>query len=292
MAGPPSQNANTQEEAVGILASLEKQSKSFYVTAGLISIGIIGILDYLTGAEIAFSLFYVLPISLITWVTNRQIGLIVSFICATVWLLADITTGHPYSAPLIPLWNSVIRLAFFVIIVLLLSSLKNSLVLARTDDLTGAFNTRFFYEIIEIELNRFQRQRNPITLAYIDLDDLKAVNDELGHREGDQVLITLVRSIRNWIRKSDSIARLGGDEFAVLFPETDQEAARIVITKVLAGLDETMMAQGWSVTASVGVLTCLAAPATAQDMVAMADKLMYLAKADGKNTVRYSTYEG
>lgn len=275
-----------------ILASLEQQSKPFLVFAGLILIGIIGFVDYWTGYEFAFSVFYVFPISLVTWFTNQQLGLVASVTSAIVWLIADITSGQSYSSPLIPFWNSFIRFAFFIIITLLLSSLKSSLQLAHTDHLTTAINSRYFYEIVQMEINRSQRNQHPFTVAYIDIDNFKAVNDQLGHVVGNQVLITLVNSIRIIIRKSDFIARLGGDEFAILFPETDQEAARMIFSKIQSDLTEVVRQKNWLITFSVGVLTCRAALHTTDEVIRMADELMYSAKSSGKNTVKYSVYAG
>jgi len=277
---------------VNILASLEKQSKSTLVFAGFILIGIIGSIDYLTGYEFAFSVFYVLPIFMVTWFTNQRFGLVISVASAIVWLVADVSTGQTYSSPFIPLWNSFIRFAFFIIITILLSSLKSSLELAHTDHLTSAINSRYFYEIVQMEINRFQRNQRPFTVAYIDIDNFKAVNDQFGHIIGDQVLITLVNSVSKVIRKSDFIARLGGDEFAVLFPETDQEAARIIFAKIQNSFVEAAQQKNWSITFSVGVLVCKVAPPTTDELIRKADELMYLAKSDGKNTIRYSTYAG
>jgi len=277
---------------VNILASLEKQSKSTLVVAGFILIGIIGFIDYLTGYEFAFSVFYVLPIFMVTWFTNQRFGLVASVASAIAWLVADVATGQTYSSPFIPLWNSFIRFAFFIIITILLSSLKSSLELAHTDHLTSAINSRYFYEIVQMEINRFQRNQHPFTVAYIDIDNFKAVNDQFGHIIGDQVLITLVNSVSKVIRKSDFIARLGGDEFAVLFPETDQEAARIISSKIHNSFLEAAQQKNWSITFSVGVLVCKVAPPTTDELIRKADELMYLAKSDGKNTIRYSTYAG
>jgi len=277
---------------VNILASLEKQSKSTLVFAGFILIGIIGSIDYLTGYEFAFSVFYVLPIFMVTWFTNQRFGLVISVVSAIVWLVADVSTGQTYSSPFIPLWNSFIRFAFFIIIAILLSSLKSSLELAHTDHLTSAINSRYFYEIVQMEINRFQRNQRPFTVAYIDIDNFKAVNDQFGHIIGDQILITLVNSVSKVIRKSDFIARLGGDEFAVLFPETDQEAARIIFAKIQNSFVEAAQQKNWSITFSVGVLVCKVAPPTTDELIRKADELMYLAKSGGKNTIRYSTYAG
>lgn len=275
-----------------ILASLEQQSKPFLVFTGLILIGIIGFIDYLTGYEIAFSVFYVVPISLVTWFTNQRLGLVASVTSAGVWLVADIVSGQSYSSPLVPFWNYLIRFTFFVIITLLFSYLKSSLQLAHTDHTTSAMNSRYFSEIVQMEINRSQRNRHPFTVTYIDIDNFKAVNDQLGHVVGNQVLITLVNSIKNIIRKSDFIARLGGDEFAIFFPETDQEAARIIFSKIQSDLMEVMRQKKWLITISVGVLTCKVAPHTTDEVIRMTDELMYSAKSDGKNRVKYSIYAG
>lgn len=277
---------------MNILTSLEKQSRFLLFFEGLILIGIIGFVDYLTGNEYAFSVFYVLPILLVTWFTTQRLGLVVSASSAITWLIADVAARQVALFPLIPLWNSLVRFMFFLIITILLSSLKDSLMLARTDHLTSAINSRYFYDIVQMEIIRSQRNQHPFTLVYIDIDDFKAVNDQFGHIVGNQVLNNLVDSIRNIVRKSDFIARLGGDEFAILFPETDQEAARIIFSKIRSDLIEVMRHKNWLITFSAGILTCTVAPHTTDDMIRMADELMYSAKSDGKNKVKYSIYSG
>ncbi len=277
---------------MNILASLEKQSKPVLVFLGILLIGLIGFIDYLIGSELSFSVFYVLPISMVTWFIDRRLGLLASAASAMVWLAADIGAGKNYSFPLIPFWNSFIRFAFFVIITLLLSSLKSSLKLTRTDDLTSAINSRYFYEILQMEIDRIQRHQHPFTVVFFDIDNFKSVNDQFGHVAGDQVLIELVDSIKNIIRKSDFIARLGGDEFAILFPETDQVSARIIFTEIQDVLMEEMPKKSLPITLSAGLLTCLTAPETTDDLMQMADKLMYMAKDNGKNSVKYSIYAG
>jgi diguanylate cyclase (GGDEF)-like protein len=189
-----------------------------------------------------------------------------------------------------------IRLSFFVIPVLLLSSLKRTLnrekELARTDYLTGAANSRFFYDLLQMEIDRSHRYGRPFTLAIIDLDNFKTVNDEFGHSLGDQVLCIVVSSIRKCLRKTDLVARLGGDEFALLLPEIDLESARVVLAKLQSGLAEKMRQYHWPVTFSIGVLICSAASNTTDELVRMADDLMYAVKRAGKDAIQYSTYAG
>jgi len=281
---------------VKILLSLEKQNKSVFVFAGFILIGVIGFVDYITGYEFAFSVFYVFPIYLITWLTNQRSGFVASIASTIMWLVADMASGHPYSHPFIPIWNALIRLAFFVIITFLLASLKSAWQrekeLSHIDYLTTASNSRHFYEVVQMEINRFQRYQHPFTVAYIDLDNFKTMNDKFGHDKGDLILQTVVSFIRKKTRKTDMIARLGGDEFALLFPETDQESAQIIFTNIHRSLLDEMQQNNWSITFSVGIVTCKVSPHTTEELVKMADELMYSVKSNGKNTVKYSIYAG
>ncbi|MBE2295441.1 MAG: diguanylate cyclase [Phycisphaerales bacterium] len=276
--------------------TIRKINKAFYLSLGLLLTGLTGLADFLTGYELSISIFYVIPVAIVTWFTGLYLGLLTSFICAFVWLGADTATGHQYSYPLIPVWNCFIRLAFFVIITLLLSELSRSIErerkAARTDNLTGAVNSRFFYELIQIEIERFRRHQHPFSLAYIDLDNFKAVNDQHGHSVGDQVLRIVTDSAMRHLRKSDVVARLGGDEFALLLAETDEKAAQTVISKVQDILLEEMGKDNLPVTFSIGVVMCRAAPPTTDELVKIADKLMYSVKYSGRNAVKFLSYKG
>lgn len=164
--------------------------------------------------------------------------------------------------------------------------------LSHTDYLTAAANSLRFYEIVQAEIDRFQRYQRSFTIAYLDVDNFKSVNDQFGHVKGDLVLKKIVRSIRRRIRKTDIVARLGGDEFALFFPETDQDAARILFPKIYSALIDEMRKNNWSITFSIGVVTCTVAPSTTEELVKMADDLMYSIKNNGKNSVKYLIYAG
>lgn len=293
---PLLQPVSRRAKAVNFLAKLERQNKSFILLVGFALIVVIGSIDFLIGYEIGLSVFYVLPIALITWFTSRWFGVAASLTSALVWFSADVASREPYLHPLILAWNTLIRLTFFVIITFLLSALRRAAQrereLARLDYLTGAGNPRFFNQLAQVEMDRLQRYRHPFTIAYIDLDNFKTVNDRLGHAVGDQVLCAVVSSVKKNIRRTDSVARLGGDEFALLLPETNQESARIVLSKIQEDILEEMRINNWPVTVSIGVLTCPVAPPSTEALVSMADELMYSVKRDGKNGVKYSTYVG
>ena len=143
---------------MSFLVSLEKLNKLFVIAIGSVLIIVVGIIDFLTGYEIAFSLFYLIPISLVTWLTGRHFGIVISLLSAIVWFISDVAAGASYSHPLIYAWNTIIILGFFVIVTYLLSSLRRLLdyekELARRDYLTGAMNSRAFYDLLQTEINR------------------------------------------------------------------------------------------------------------------------------------------
>ena len=281
---------------MNLLDTVEKQSKFLKLLIGFSLIGLVGVLEFWVGYEVEFSLFYLIPVSFVSWFISRPVGLVASIISAGTWLLADVASGHAYFQPFTPLWNTLIRLSFFVVVSLLLSSLRSALdreaELARTDSLTGAINSRLFYEIAQMEMDRLERYGHSFTLVYIDLDNFKTVNDRFGHTTGDQALRIVVRSIQDHIRTTDVVARLGGDEFAVLLPETHQEVAHIVVSNLQANLLKEMEENQWPITFSIGVLTCQVVTPSVDALVHMTDQLMYSIKRDDKNSVKYATYEG
>lgn len=279
---------------MNLLENIEKQNKSFIIAIGYIIIGVLGIIDTLTGKELDFSLFYVIPILIVTWHTGLGPGIVFSLISALVWLLSDVLSGN-VTLLSIYAWNTLIRLGFFLTIAFLLSRLLTVLEhereIAHKDYLTGALNSLFFYNVLQMEINRSLRYKNLFTIAYIDLDNIKTVNDEFGHATGDEVLCFVVNQIKNSLRKVDVVARLGGDEFALLMPETNQKSAQVVLSKLQHNILAGMQKNNWPVTLSIGVLTCIDTPPTANEAIKKVDDLMYSVKKSSKNNIKYATYE-
>ena len=278
------------------IASLESRSKFFWAMIGVVLIALVGLLDFETGYEISFSLFYLLPIFLVVWFGGKRLGVAASIVSALVELSIDVLSGHHYSQPVFYLWNAAIQFGFYLILTLFLARLKETQDqdknLIRTDYLTGATSSRLFYALLQKEIDLFPRHKHPFTVAYADIDNFKVVNDRFGHSTGDTVLRTAVTLTKNALRKTDIVARLGGDEFAILLPETDQIAAQVVISKIQKGLISEMSKSNWPVTFSIGVITFMAAPATTIELIKLVDDLMYTVKDNGKNAIRYSVYAG
>jgi diguanylate cyclase (GGDEF)-like protein len=164
--------------------------------------------------------------------------------------------------------------------------------LSRTDPLTGAANRRSFYEILEAEISRLNRYRRPLSLAYLDLDNFKQMNDRFGHEIGDAVLISVANTVQKHLRLGDSIARMGGDEFAILLKEADAVSAIGAIRRFQKHMLAAMRQSGWDVTFSIGVVTCEDPPASVQQLIARADQLMYEVKRSGKNNIVHAMLTG
>jgi diguanylate cyclase (GGDEF)-like protein len=157
--------------------------------------------------------------------------------------------------------------------------------LSRKDSKTGALNERAFNAVLNHEIKRSRRHRNPLTIVYIDLDGFKAVNDSLGHRTGDLVLQVTVWTMQSTLREMDIVARLGGDEFALLLPETSADNARVVFDKVQKAITEALKLYKWQVTFSAGMVTFKTPPATADHMIDVAERAMYSVKHSEKNRI-------
>lgn len=157
--------------------------------------------------------------------------------------------------------------------------------LARLDSLTGLANRRAFYEVLEMEQKRARRYELPLTVAYLDVDNFKKINDSSGHALGDSVLAAVAQTIKNNIRSTDTVARLGGDEFAVLLPETEAAAAETALRKVQDKLRAQMRERGWTISFSIGVASFLCPPDSLDDIIRTADEVMYAVKTSGKNNL-------
>lgn len=254
------------------------------VVAGGIAVAVI---DVITGPDIAFSFFYALPVSLLAWRFGKRVAVSSSVLAAFIWFVIDYTTGaeRPW---VVPAWNALIRVAFFITIALLLVGLKVLLArqteLSRTDPLTNLLNRRAFTELAEREFARVHRTREPLTVATFDLDDFKSINDTFGHAAGDDALQAVARTIGETVRSTDLTGRLGGDEFVVVLL-ADGPAASIVLERLRDRVAATRIA-GRALSCSIGAWTCHAG--TFEAALAHADRNLYAAKQHGKGRLEIS----
>ena len=269
----------------------DKISKPLALSIGLVMVVFLGMTDYLTGRDLSFSIFYLIPISFVTLISGKSTGLIISSISAAVWFGADIMTGYRYSHWLVPYWNSAVRLGYFIVHTFLLSTfitlIKRERKLSQLDPLTNAVNWRYFQEYAWRELERARRLKQAVTLAYIDLDNFKTINDTFGHDVGDSILRTLVMIVNGDMRQSDILARMGGDEFAILILDTDYEGANRVLNRVKDNINRSMDENKWPITVSIGAITYNVLPTSVKIMVKRADELMYSVKRAGKNSLKH-----
>jgi diguanylate cyclase (GGDEF)-like protein len=256
----------------------------------LTGLGIIGFLDYFTGPDYSFSVFYLVIVVASAWYQGRKSALLVSVAGTAVWFAAAIASReYADDYPLSLFWNDLVELTHFLFAVVVISTLKALLdaseKTSRIDPLTGIANRRLFYEVANTEIVRAHRTPEPFTIMYIDIDNFKTVNDTQGHDEGDLLLIAVASTIRHQIRESDTVARLGGDEFSVLLPLAAKDAAEVAGRKLKRALADAVETR-WPVTFSIGMVTYTTAPESVECMIRQADQVMYEAKKSGKNELR------
>ncbi|NNJ11725.1 GGDEF domain-containing protein [Chloroflexales bacterium ZM16-3] len=269
------------------LRALERLPLPAHMIISAVGLAALMIFDLATDASLALTMLYLVPVTLSSWYVSARSGQILVAFSSIVWLADGLL--FQVSVP-IAFWNAGIRLIFFLIFIALLTNLRDSYhrehALARRDPLTGAFNRRAFHDQLEYELARVRRIALPLTLAYIDLDNFKAINDLLGHSVGDELLIRITELMCENLRTIDQVARLGGDEFVILMPGTDSHAAEIALSRLKDLLQGAMQANHWPVTLSVGAVSFYEVPTSLDQAISLADHTMYAVKQRGKDDVQ------
>ena len=275
-----------------MLATVHKTLRSFskpkLILAILFLVILVSTLDYATGYELSFSLFYMIPVFIGTWYGRAWIGAFSCGISGISWLLVDLYATQ-YSHSAIVYWNAAVRLATFSLLAYLLEYLHRTLeaqaLLAERDGLTGLINARTFKHACHGAFELAARHDRSLALGYIDVDDFKGINDVQGHSAGDAVLQSFAKTLSMRLRASDLGARLGGDEFAVLLPETDINGAQSFFNELHQNLDQLALHNGWPIGFSIGVAVFRHPPSNADEAMLCADRLMYRVKRSGKNNI-------
>jgi diguanylate cyclase (GGDEF)-like protein len=166
--------------------------------------------------------------------------------------------------------------------------------LATRDGLTGLANRRCFDDTLYAEWSRAMRQKQPLSLLMVDVDNFKAYNDAHGHLGGDECLKRIAGAVAGEMRANDLVARYGGEEFAVILPNQSLKGAAIVAERIRRRVEQLHMpgqpAAARNVTVSIGAATAYASPeASASELVATADAALYRAKHMGRNRISLPT---
>jgi diguanylate cyclase (GGDEF)-like protein len=270
-------------------------SQPIVLVVSSLMILLVGVLDVLTGPEISLAIFYLIPVAFVSWFTGRWNGILYAIVSVLIERIAVSLSGEVATLSLALYWNSTVLLLFFLVVVYLLTEYKNRVereeILSRTDPLTEVANSRYFYTLAEMEIERLSRYEHPFTVAYMDIDNFKEINDRFGHRIGDELLCLVASTMQNNLRITDMVARLGGDEFIILLPETKGEGALTIFFRLRQLLMAALKSRGWEVTFSVGAITFISPPMSVDSMIKSVDQLMYTVKTSGKDRIQHEIYE-
>jgi diguanylate cyclase (GGDEF)-like protein len=144
-------------------------------------------------------------------------------------------------------------------------------------------NRRGFIEEARVTFKLAAHRMQAVTFAYLDVDDLKRINDVLGHKEGDRVLNTIGKTLLDSIRSIDVAGRLSGDEFALVLLDMKASDAKIMLSRLHERFNSVFEENNWDIGLSMGVITFTDFIPTVDDAIDYADSLMYKAKLAGKN---------
>jgi diguanylate cyclase (GGDEF)-like protein len=260
------------------------------LAVGLVGIAAVGLADLFSGDDLQLSLFYLAFIGVVGWTCGTKTAVTVAILAAGVSLVAVLLNADNSRGAAIGITNSAFRLLFFVAFAWGTSVLRATTDELRrrsdVDTLTGLLRRRAFYERVDVARIQAGRSGLPLTMVFLDLDNLKAVNDASGHDAGDDLLRECAALIVTNVREGDAAARIGGDEFALLLPATDSDAAQAVIERLREQfVDHPSGALG----ASFGVVTWPTPPASSEEMVQRADRLMYVAKSRERGSIEVAT---
>jgi diguanylate cyclase (GGDEF)-like protein len=257
------------------------------MSTAVLLVAAIGAGDYATGANVSFAVAYLIPVFLSATV-GRFGSTVIAGVVALTWTSVEVVLRPSASTHLlVPVWNTVARFLVLWIVAALVFTLATKLAeersVSRTDPLTRLANARAFREAADTELGRMRQTHRPLTVAYVDIDDFKAINDTHGHSAGDDVLASVASTMTRVLRSTDHLARVGGDEFALLLPETDLQSA-LVLHQLHTALQAAASGRT-AVGVSIGAAAFTEAPSSGQQLAHAADVVMYKAKQHGKNMV-------
>lgn len=246
----------------------------------------IGAVNYSLSAQASLLIFYLIPVAIATWFVGERPGFLVAALSAVA-----VVCGQWILQPELSLWNGLVAGLVGYGVAILIHRIKISSEierqLSRTDAATGAINRRFFMELLEAEFNRAQRYRFPLTLVYIDLDNFDEINQRLGYQKGDELLYQFVEDLSETLRSNDVVARLSNSEFAIILPQTDDDQAKQVFTRILPELKTALASEDVPIECIFGVTTFLEMPEDFATINDEAAKLLKKIKASGQSRLTF-----
>lgn len=270
-------------------AAVSPRERFVLLVGGSVWIALTGVLDYLTGVEIRIFPLYLLPICLVGWRLGYASTLGAALLSTATWLLSNRLGGLEYSRESVWVVNTISQgLAFSTVGVLMVVArvaFHAAETRSRTDSLTGLLNARAFTDEATRVIALCDRHRRAVTVAYMDLDQFKLVNDRQGHAAGDVVLSRVASALREAARETDLVARLGGDEFALLLPETAAAGAAIVLERVRQTVALSLAEEPVPVTISIGAVSSDVGRRGIEELLKVADAQLYGSKGAGRNRV-------
>lgn len=255
--------------------------------ASLAAMALIFAIAYFT-VDIKLNVLYVFPLSAVIFHCKRRWLGLIAFWLSLVLQSVSASTYHSHAA----MFSDIIGAVSASVLAMYLASFARNnylrtLDLATKDPLTGLANRRAFESIVKLEISRQARYGGLFSVAMLDLDGFKKLNDSQGHQAGDDALKLFAEILLDKTRQSDTVARNGGDEFVVLMPNTPSEISNTMAEHICQAVAERMTQAGFEITTSIGCKTFVAATGSVDDLLREADALMYAAKQSGKNRVVY-----
>jgi diguanylate cyclase (GGDEF)-like protein len=255
--------------------------------ASLMVMALLAGADIYDGPEIWLNPLYSVPVVAVAFFCTQRKQVIFTVVLS---VALQITVFHTYPmARISEIVDSFVALTTASMVAYFVRMARTSYLavdtLATTDALTGLKNRRSFECIVDAEIARQKRYSGFFSLAIIDLDGFKHLNDSLGHRAGDRALQALAGILRQYSRQSDTIARVGGDEFAVLMPNTMAADCRMVCGELSAKISAQMAEAGFEISASIGYSVFEQAPESTSEALHKVDLAMYTAKTKGNGCV-------
>lgn len=250
-------------------------------------------LDSLTPGYISFIGYYLIPLFLSIWYFSRSSTFVLVFAIVLLSRLYVVERAVPVSKPFwefaLTFGSPLISFTFFSFLVINLKRYVHNIAEnGDKDELTGLRNRRSFFALGKYELMRRNRVRYPLTVAMMDIDCFKTLNDTQGHDAGDKLLIAFSECLISSLRHIDIIARIGGDEFALMLPNTNFEQTKLVLGRLHTHLQPVLKSFGCDdLGCSVGAVNVKAETPDGEinDLLKRADTLMYKVKNNNKNHI-------